>query len=100
MREVIPVARARAQQQSDAAVRAAIAEAKERNAATREAIAQALESELAFLEPGEIRDIRKAAAIAFVMRQAEPMTREQQQDWLDEACIGIARYMRTGKIAP
>lgn len=27
-----------------------------------------------------------------------PMTPEQVQLWLDERCIGVARYMKTGKI--
>lgn len=30
----------------------------------------------------------------------KPMTVEEIQDWLDQRCIGVARYAATGKIVP
>lgn len=41
--------------------------------------------------------IRMEVALALPNK---PMTIEEIQDWLDQRCIGVARYVATGKIVP
>lgn len=96
MREVIPVARARAEAQDGEALQRQVEAANERARLRTEHIAQNLAEEFEPLEQAERREIRKAAALALPL--AGPLTRPQQQEWLDEMCLGVARYMRTGKI--
>lgn len=97
MREVVTPARTAADQTRDRVNRLAIEEAQDKLAAKRLAIARGLDEAFTPLSEGERREIR--LRVALQLPTAGPLNREQQQDWLDEMCIGVARFMTTGKIA-
>lgn len=95
MREVITPGMLRVQQQSAEQFERALEEQARLKAEKKARVEAMIVEAFAGIDEETQRTIRMHVALRAPQK---PMSAEELQIWLDEHCIGVAKYMTTGKI--